>query len=235
MPAKFKRAALLLLSLLALPLFCLVAPAIPALISAGFGNKGSEYKPGFEWGILFPLSICVTLAAFILAPILPFCATMQFGASDNNHTTEIEPRLPRWLSWFDTSNDNSLWGDLGWRVLHCPALWGTHFGMWLWLWRNPACGFGWNVLSKTVKATDTYEVTSSGCGLDLDKSRNAAGWFLIKSSSGAFQFRWVKTFGTLQLSCEAGWLLDKYITKSDEVSIDPRAPYLGEPHFSVKG
>jgi hypothetical protein len=55
------------------------------------------------------------IVAMLLAPILPAFASMQDGRSDNSHCRAVEPRLPRWLSWFMTL-DNSLWGDVGWLL-----------------------------------------------------------------------------------------------------------------------
>jgi hypothetical protein len=56
----------------------------------------------------------------------------------------------------------------------------------------------------------------------------------ILSSRGAFHLRWVKTFDRLQLSFEAGWLLDIYAKDPTAYLRQPKAPLLGEPHLSVK-
>lgn len=191
-------------------------------------------KTKLKWLGLLVLSYAFTLVAFVVGPVLPLFAVMRTGPGDNANTTVYGPYLPTWLFWFDTATDNSLWGDHGWRTEHCPKYWATYRGMVGWLWRNPACGFGWGPLAWRVAQDETYTVTSSGCGLDLDKSRNAAGWFLVRSSRGAFHLRWVKTFGRLQLSFEAGWLLDVYAKDPTAYSRQPKAPLLGEPHFSWK-
>lgn len=191
-------------------------------------------KTSLKWLGLTVLSYAFTFLAFIVGPLLPLFAVMRDGPGDNANTTVYGPRLPTWLFWFDTTTDNSLWGDAGWREKHCPLYWATYRGMVGWLWRNPAAGFSWGPLAWLVAADETFTVTSSGCGLDLDKSRNAAGWFLIKSSRGAFHLRWVKTFGRLQLSFEAGWLLDIYAKDPTAYLRQPKAPLLGEPHLSVK-
>lgn len=122
--------------------------------------------------LLLAIYIPFFILAMLLAPLLPFLAVMRDGPVDNNHGTAIEPRLPHWLFWFDTTTDNGLWGDHGWRTKHCQRFWGTHFGMWRWLWRNPACGFAWSILSYHVAPDETFSVSSSGCGLDLDKSKD---------------------------------------------------------------
>lgn len=179
------------------------------------------------------ISLVVYLLFFILsmlvAPVLPLFALMRDAPADNANKTEVAPRLPAWLFWFDTATDNSLWGDTGWRTLHCPKRWGAWAGMVCWLWRNPAAGFSWSVIAHAVDLAETFELTSSGCGLDLDKSNGKQGWFLIRSDRGAFQFRWVKVFGRLQLSFEAGWLLDVYLKDDKAIERLPRAPFSFSP------
>lgn len=167
--------------------------------------------------------------SMLIAPLLPLFAVMRSGPSDNSHTTALEPRLPTWLFWFDTTTDNGLWGDHGWRTQHCPRLWGVHWGMVAWLWRNPACGFAWSVLSHWVNPGETFTVTSSGCGLDLDKGQGTQGWFKIVSNTGAFQFRWVKVWLGRQWSFESGWLLDVYVKEPSLLSQRPRAPFTFQP------
>lgn len=150
-----------------------------------------------KWLMLVVLSYAFTFLAFVICPLLPLFAVMRDGPTDNANGVVYGPRLPTWLSWFDTAADNSLWGDFGWRSEHCQKYWGTYRGMVGWLCRNPAAGFSWGPLAWLVAVDETFTFTSSGCGLDLDKSRNAAGWFLIRSSRGAFHLRWVRTFGRL--------------------------------------
>lgn len=64
----------------------------------------------FIYILLVPISLLLTLVALLIAPILPFFAAMQYGQIDNGSAMDFEPRLPVWLSWFQTP-DNSLWGD----------------------------------------------------------------------------------------------------------------------------
>lgn len=179
------------------------------------------------------ISLFVYLLFFILsmlvAPVLPMFALMRDGPGDNANKTELAPRLPSWLFWFDTATDNSLWGDNGWRTLHCPKRWGTWAGMVFWLWRNPACGFSWSVIAHPVDVSEVFALSSSGCGLDLDKGRQQQGWFRIVSDRGAFQFRWVKEWRGLEFSFESGWLLDVYLKDSQAVHYQPKAIFMFEP------
>lgn len=175
------------------------------------------------------------LLFFILAMVaaipLPLLAVMREGPADNGNKTAVEPRLPWWLFWFDTATDNGLWGDTGWRTKHCPNGWGTYSGMVRWLWRNPAAGFAWRVIAHAVGLAEVFELSSSGCGLALDKGRGEQGWFFIKSDRGAFQFRWVKVLFGLQFSFEAGWLLDVYLKDRQAIHYQPRAIFHFQPRL----
>lgn len=183
----------------------------------------------FRYLILLAAYLVAFLVAMLVAPVLPLFALMRTGPSDNGHQTSVEPRLPSWLFWFDTSVDNGLWGDIGWRTKNCPGGWGTYSGMVRWLWRNPACGFSWSRLAHAVGGAETFELSSSGCGLDFDKGRKQQGWFLIRSSEGAFQFRWVKEWFGLQLLLDAGWLLDVYLKDRQAIRDQPKALFNFDP------
>lgn len=171
------------------------------------------------------------VVAMVLAPFLPAFSVMRDGPADNNHRRGIEPRLPVWLAWFDTSTDNSLWGDLGWRTEHCPNHWDSYPGMVCWLWRNAACGFSWSVLAHTVTADETFSawLVNSGGTLYFDKSRRQQGWFKITSSRGAWQFRWIKEWLGWQWSFESGWLLDVYVLDRNAIDRQPKAIFMFQP------
>ena len=181
--------------------------------------------------VLLLVYIVFFILAMLLAPLLPLFMELRDGPTDNNNARGLEPRLPLWLGWFDTAIDNSLWGDKGWRTKHCPDRWRYYDGMMRWLWRNPAAGFSWSVLAHAVDASDIFSLSSSGCGLNLDKARGQQGWFLIKSTGGAFQFRWVKAWGNWQMSFEAGWLLDVYLKDKRAVLTQPKALYQFQPRL----
>lgn len=183
------------------------------------------------------ISYCVVyilffILAMALAPVLPMFAVMRYGPADNAHRYAIEPRLPAWLFWFDTSTDNSLWGDNGWRTLHCQKRWNTYWGMVLWLWRNPACGFAWSVLARSITPDDFFGSTSSGCGLNLDKGRGQQGWFHIRCTNGAFQYRLVRKIGPCEVSIETGWLLDIYLKDFRQKAITPKAVFQCQPRVT---
>jgi hypothetical protein len=43
------------------------------------------------------------LLAMLLAPVLPIFAKNTYGPIGNNNGFAVEPRLPRWLEWFNTT------------------------------------------------------------------------------------------------------------------------------------
>lgn len=183
---------------------------------------------------LFCIYIPFYLLAMLLAPVLPLFARLRNGPIDNANGEGVEPRLPAWLFWFDTSTDNSLWGDHGWRTKHCPRYWQSYIGEVLWLWRNPAAGFCWSVLSRRTFNYDRYTVSHSGNGLDVDKGQGKYGWYFIRCArDGAFSLRWCKQIGPKVLSFEAGWLLDVYVKDAQYAKQAPLATFQFQPQIKT--
>ena len=58
------------------------------------------------FGLLI-LYIVVYIFAMVFAPVFVQFAEMRFGPTNNKNSEGVEPRLPSWLFWFDTSYDNS--------------------------------------------------------------------------------------------------------------------------------
>lgn len=144
--------------------------------------------------VLVPINLIVTLAAVILAPILPLFATDSLGPCDNNGNQCVGPRLPSWLSWFQTP-DNSLYGDATFIANNGESYWSEV----KWIWRNP--GYGFEV--KYLKAP--YDTTVSGDPTIKDNDNAKAGWCCVKSN-GLFQFRLVLPIGFSRcLYCNFGW------------------------------
>ena len=187
----------------------------------------------FRYILMLCTYIPFYLLAMLLAPVLPLFSELRNGPIDNSNSHGVEPRLPSWLFWFDTSTDNSLWGDHGWRTKHCPKYWNTYLGMVLWLWRNPAAGFCWDVLSFPIDLAETYTLKHSGSGMDVDKGQGKYGWYFIRSSSGAFSLRWCKKIGSKVLSFEAGWLLDVYLKDDEAILKHPKATFQFQPQIKT--
>lgn len=138
--------------------------------------------------ILYPffvvLNLAMTVLAYIIAPILPLFATQQVGWCDNHSYQGIGPRLPNWLTWFQTP-DNSLDGDASFLAINGYGYWSQV----KWLWRNPA-------YSVCLKYINTIENSSSVKGNDSikDNDNAKAGWVFVRCA-GLFQFTWIAPIG----------------------------------------
>jgi len=130
--------------------------------------------------LLVPISLLITLAAVILAPILPTFATQQDGWLDNHSIWGIGPRLPKWLNWFMTP-DNSLDGDATFQQINGRSYWAKV----KWLWRNPAYSFALRYLNSP------YTTSVQGDKTIKDNDNAKAGWCLVHAN-GLFQFVLVK-------------------------------------------
>lgn len=111
-----------------------------------------------------------------------------------------------------------------------PKLWNTYWGEVLWLWRNPTAGFCWQVLAVDITDSETFTLTDSGNGLNVDKGQGTFGWFKITSSSGYFQYRTVKKlWGNKAWTFERGWLLDNYMKDREAKAKHPKAVFQFQP------
>lgn len=196
-----------------------------------------------EWSVilyyaLFVVMYCIAfIVGMVLAPILPAFAIISPGWLNNHNSYGSEPRLPKWLRWFDTYHDNSLYGDTGWREEHCKKYWNTYVGMVLWLWRNPVAGFCWDVLSFNIY--DIYVghkydgiVVAGDTGVDKNNTDN--GSFLIHYlGTKYFQYRVIKTFGRIKWCFEAGWLLDVYVKDEHSYSTKPKPQFIFQPQWKI--
>ena len=145
--------------------------------------------------ILVPLSLLATLAAVILAPILPVFATSQEGWNDNHSYWGLGPRLPKWLSLFMTP-DNSLDGDSTFQSINGLSYWAKV----KWLWRNPAYSFALRYID-----TIANHPVLSGNDAIKDNDNAVAGWCFVRCA-GLFQFTWVQPIGFKRcIYCVLGW------------------------------
>ena len=133
--------------------------------------------------VLVPVSLLITLVAVLLAPVFPLFATQQMGWCDNHAYQIIGPRLPSWLSWFQTP-DNSLDGDATFERLNPPSYWSQV----KWLWRNPAYSFALHYLNAP------YHAVVKGDTSIKDNDNAKEGWCLV-TVNNLFQFRWVCPIG----------------------------------------
>jgi hypothetical protein len=162
------------------------------------------------------------IAAYVLAPALPLFAVMRFGPMDNNNASGFEPRLPEWLSYFQTP-DNSLWGDATFQRLNGPRYWS----MVKWLWRNPAYGFERAVLGAKIRPADVPVVKG-----DPDVQDGPAGkeGFCFIRISSYWNLVWVKRSGNTRCwYFNLGWKLKTYAENPARVLTEPVAQFVVSP------
>lgn len=129
---------------------------------------------------LVPLNLIATVLAIILSPIMPIFATQQEGWQDNAGNYGVGPRLPKWLSWFQTW-DNSLDGDATFQAANPPS----YVSKIKWLIRNPAP----SVALRTL--TSPYDTSYKGDPSIKDNDNAKQGWLFVKAN-GLFQYACVK-------------------------------------------
>lgn len=178
--------------------------------------------------LLLPLWLVFNLLAYLIAPVLPLFAENRIGLCDNGNASRVEPRLPSWLGWFDTS-DNSLYGDHGWRTKHCPD-WNSYFGMVKWLWRNPAYGFECAVLSAKIGPDDV--VAFSGDPWIEDQPNGKEGYCLVRIGD-YWDFSYIKRISdNYCIKLHVGWKLKTYAEKPERVKTEPVAQYVFSPRIA---
>ena len=165
--------------------------------------------------------------ATLVAPILPLFATVQLGNSDNNNARLYEPRLPHWLSWFQTP-DNSLYGDKGWQTIHYPN-YKSYLGMVLWLVRNSAYGLIYGPLS--AKFTRITDIIYTGNTKIDRKNPKDVGQFFKATCKDYFQYLKIIKLPLLNYSIyvNLGWLFHPFI--NNPATTDPYKAFL---KFSIK-
>ena len=130
---------------------------------------------------MVPVSLVLTLVAYVLSPILPLFAVQKLWWCDNHSYQAIGPVLPTWLNWFMTP-DNSLDGDRTFEQINGRSYWAKV----KWLWRNPAYSV-WLKYINTIQ-NQTYV---SGDDSIKDNDNAKAGHLLVKAD-GLFQYVYIK-------------------------------------------
>jgi len=172
--------------------------------------------------LLVPLSLLLTLLAIILAPVLPLLASEQAGWLDNHAKWGVGPRLPTWLSWFQTP-DNSLDGDATFERLNGISYWAKV----KWLWRNPCYAFAIRYL------TNPYYTVVKGDKTIKDNDNAKSGWLLVHAN-GLFQFTTVISIGFSRcIYCNFGWNIRALVDDGVPVKPDPyQATFVFSPRIS---
>lgn len=156
--------------------------------------------------LLLPVWLVMEVLGKLLWPFLPMFAEKRYGPINNNNGFGVEPRLPLWLSWFDTP-DNSLWGDDGWQKIHCVNEWNTYKGMALWLLRNSSVGFSRTVLAHTVFQKDIVYEGDPHISVD----RGIYGTFKANDGKGTWQYKKVFSLFGKNIGLNFGWNIDPMV------------------------
>lgn len=144
--------------------------------------------------------LVVQILTYIITPLLPIFTERREGWCDNANVWCEAPRLPRWLSWFDTP-DNSLKGDKNFAEEHED----TYLSRVIWLYRNSLYGFKWTVLAAPV---DTDRVFTGNTKINY---KGPVFGKLTVSCGDYWQFKIVtpsKIFKNYCWVLNFGWLLD---------------------------
>ena len=164
------------------------------------------------WFIYIIPCLLMVFVGWLFSWLFVFFAKMQDGPANNNNGSAIAPRLPTWLRWFQTP-DNSLYGDTGWKLEHCPDYWGCYLGMVMWIMRNPANYFRLNVLGAKVKYGDPVKVWGDPLTADDEKMFHS-GWVFIRVGRYWCLYTVIPWMPGRYMDIEFGWALREYIGKS---------------------
>lgn len=149
-----------------------------------------------RWFAYLLASLVMQVVAWIVTPILPLFAVLRDGPSNNNSRRELSWRLPLWLSWFDTP-DNDIEGDDNFIRANGLGYWQSV----KWLYRNSLYGFKWSVLSAPMDAAARVKT-----------GQQAVGWlnpgFQRITMNGYWQWHLVKRVGPVTINWNFGWLLN---------------------------
>lgn len=206
--------------LLALHLICLVPLGI-WIAFRGFKNAERRYV------IYLLINFAFDVLANLIAPLLPIFAKPVLGLSDNGQALLVEPRLPHWLSWFQTP-DNSLYGDKGWQTIHYPD-YKSYTGQWLWLVRNSAHGLVNGPLAARFNAISEIKYTGNPW---LHKSNpEHIGQKFYATCGNYFQYMTVRKIPTINRAIffNIGWQFDPFIEDSNT-----KNAYVAALKFSIK-
>lgn len=198
-----------------------------------------------KWLLLLPINIIVTIAAFIFAPFMALYDTPRWGSLDNGNKVGYGPRLPDWLSWFQTK-DNSLDGDEAWMRMD-EDHWGwrsklptgsyiqSYLGRLGWLWRNPAQGFERASYVAANISSDNI-VQYKGNPFIKDKPNGVAGYCYITIDNFWSHHYWclyaiIRLGSTRCIKLKFGWNLKTYAEKGCTDSIAPMVFSVTFPSF----
>jgi len=181
-----------------------------------------------RWFIYLLWLLVMMLIALVITPILPAFARPRMGPIDNNHGEAVEPRLPRWLAWFDTP-DNSLLGDASWKATHNGGYWSQV----AWLYRNSLYGFKWGPIAAPMTGERIIEGDP-----DINRNNGHFGTLWIRMNSawqwlffGYWQWKCVEPIGKTGYCwmLNFGWMLNDASQTKALFMLSPRCVKIKPP------
>lgn len=193
-----------------------------------------------KWFTLLPLWAIVNITAYLLSWFIAFFYKDQYDLIDNGHSWATEPRLPNWLSWFQTP-DNSLNGDEAWLNMQ-EGHWAwramlqgyptiqKYFGRLGWLLRNPAQGFECSdSIAADILSTDV--VHCLGNPLINDKPNGVAGYCFTKIGHYWNLCVIIRIGKSKCCKIDIGWMLKTYAEQPSRVVTQRQAQYVVSLRF----
>jgi len=173
-----------------------------------------------KYAFMVPISLILTLIAIITAPIMVLFQSNAYGWCDNHSYEDFGPRLPAWLNWFMTP-DNDLYGDATFQRINGKSYWS----MVKWLWRNPAYSYGLQYL------TDLGVAMWWGDRTIKDNDNAKEGWLFVRAG-GLFQFTYVKRIFSSDrcVYVNLGWNIRALV----DPNVHPSEPYQATFVFSPR-
>ena len=171
-----------------------------------------------RWLTYLIITIIAELLGLLLAPLLPAFRVERLGWSDNHAYKVTSWRLPGWLNWFDTP-DNDLMGDSAHCRRHATS--SDYWTMLCWLARNRAYGLKWGPLAAPM---DAKAQLSTG---NRNINRNNGQFGTLRIAMGPYwQYKLVKRIGKTGYCwmINLGWLLDD--------TSQPRALFMFSPRLA---
>jgi hypothetical protein len=155
---------------------------------------------------------------FIAYPLTPFLVLLNTGGD--------YPKLPGWVSWFDTE-DNSIDGDDPWKTLWRPYLKQTnsyqrYINQCHWLWRNSLHNFQISIMGIKLLSTDKLEVVTDASIQNTRPGKSGLVRRYITRNRQIIAFHWYyihqwKWWPDRCVRINLGWKLWGNINNSDIV------------------
>ena len=158
----------------------------------------------FRYLMYMATLLVLQIVTWAITPILPLFRVRRIGPCYNGRLLLDSPRLPLWLSWFDTP-DNSLLGDAKWSSTHD----GDYWSMVGWLYRNSLYGFRCTVLACRILQPASIDYQGDP---RVNRNNGITGLFRARMNGGYWQWKLViPLVSDMGIMWNFGWQLDEFV------------------------